>query len=85
MSASDYAHCAYDCLEDSTKTYYLGDTDYKPDILTFHEECYKTMLDKEYARGIADGLEMYAWMKDGTTYVGTTGTTLKEALSKVKK
>jgi hypothetical protein len=32
--------------------------------------------------GIADGLSLFAWWKDGIQYVGTCGTTLKEALAK---
>ena len=36
-----------------------------------------------YSRGIMRGLSMYAWWKDGIQYVGTCGTTLKEAISRV--
>lgn len=32
-----------------------------------------------YIIGLKDGVEMYAWMKEGVYYVGTTGRTLKEA------
>ena len=34
--------------------------------------------------GIIRGLRMYAWWKDGTEYVGTCGTTLRDAIAKVK-
>ena len=33
--------------------------------------------------GLIDGLTRYAWWKDGTQYVGTCGTTLKEAIQEV--
>ena len=36
-----------------------------------------------YYDGVADGLRCFAWMRDGTSYVGTTGTTLAEALDAV--
>ena len=34
----------------------------------------------EYWVGVRAGLCAYAWWKDGVEYVGTCGTTLKEAL-----
>jgi hypothetical protein len=34
----------------------------------------------DYAEGYIAGLKAYAWMKDGTYYVGTTGTTLAQAV-----
>ena len=37
-------------------------------------------LQEAYVRGLEDGIRAYAWMKDGVTYVGTTGRTLGEAL-----
>ena len=36
----------------------------------------------DYERGYLDGLEAYAWWKDGEMQVGTCGTTLKEAKAK---
>ena len=33
--------------------------------------------------GKKEGLRVFAWWKDGTQYVGSCGTTLKEALAKV--
>lgn len=36
-----------------------------------------------YARGLLDGIARFAWMKDGTTYVGTTGWTLEQAFESV--
>ena len=33
-----------------------------------------------FKAGIKEALTMYAWWEDGIQYVGTTGTTLKEAL-----
>lgn len=32
-----------------------------------------------YFDGVAAGIGCYAWMRDGTSYVGTTGSTLAEA------
>lgn len=34
----------------------------------------------EFQRGYLDGLSAYAWWKDGTEYVGTTGRTLNQAI-----
>lgn len=34
---------------------------------------------------LKDGITLFAWWKDGTQYVGTCGTTLKEALEKIDK
>lgn len=36
-----------------------------------------------YYDGVADGLRCFAWHRDGTQYVGTTGTTLAQALEDV--
>lgn len=33
--------------------------------------------------GILEGIGEYAWMRDGVYYVGTTGTTLREARRRV--
>jgi hypothetical protein len=40
---------------------------------------------RAYYQGVLDGLWRYAWMKDGTYYVGTTGKTLREAKDDVEK
>ncbi len=37
----------------------------------------------DYTRGLLDGVDMYAWWKDGTAYVGTCGTTLREARERI--
>lgn len=37
-------------------------------------------LQEAYVAGLEDGIRAYAWMKDGTAYVGTTGKTLAAAL-----
>ena len=34
----------------------------------------------DYQQGVREGITMYAWWKDGVQYVGTTVTTLKQAL-----
>lgn len=36
-----------------------------------------------YYEGVKEGLWKYAYWKDGVQYVGTTGTTLKEAVARV--
>lgn len=36
-----------------------------------------------YKQGFKDGVETYAWWKDGTEYVGTCGHTLKEAYKQI--
>ena len=40
---------------------------------------------RRYKHGHDDGLRAFAWWKDGVQYVGTCGTTLKEALKGVEK
>lgn len=37
-------------------------------------------IKQAHSAGQRDGMTRYAWWKDGVQYVGTTGTTLKEAL-----
>jgi hypothetical protein len=34
----------------------------------------------DYERGFVDGVCLYAWWKDGTLYVGTTGRTYAQAI-----
>jgi hypothetical protein len=41
--------------------------------------------DKSYFQGLREGVQRYAWMKDGVYYVGTTGRTLKEALTEIDR
>lgn len=36
----------------------------------------------DYERGYLNGLWEYAWWKDGTAYVGTSGTTYKRAVER---
>lgn len=38
-----------------------------------------------YKRGLIEGVTRFAWWKDGTQYVGTCGTTLKEAIAEIEK
>lgn len=38
---------------------------------------------KCHYEGMRKGIYAYAWMRDGTYYVGTTGRTLKEAMADV--
>jgi hypothetical protein len=46
---------------------------------------YKEMVQEVYKTAYIDGLTAYSWMQDGKTYVGTCGTTLREAIEKVEK
>ena len=41
--------------------------------------------DEEFIKGVKAGIELYAWWKDGIQYVGSCGTTLKDATSEVDK
>ncbi len=43
----------------------------------------KRLLNKAYYAGIREGIEQYAHWKDGVQYVGTCGTTLKDALARI--
>jgi hypothetical protein len=45
----------------------------------------KKLLNEAYYNGIRDGIKQYAWWRDGVQYVGTTGTTLKDALKDIDK
>ncbi len=38
-----------------------------------------------YYDGLREGVYMYAYMKDGTYYVGTTGKTLKQAYAEIEE
>jgi hypothetical protein len=38
-----------------------------------------------YYEGMRAGIRRFAWWKDGVEYVGSCGTTLKEALEEVDK
>lgn len=40
-------------------------------------------INQAYYNGIREGIEQYAHWKDGVQYVGTCGTTLKEALARI--
>ncbi len=41
--------------------------------------------EKLYKQGFIDGLTAYAWWKDGIQYVGTSGTTLSQAIKEVEE
>ena len=43
----------------------------------------KDELVQSRKQGLIDGLTRYAWWRDGTQYVGTCGTTLKDAILEV--
>jgi hypothetical protein len=45
----------------------------------------KKLLNEAYYNGIREGIKQYAWWRDGVQYVGTTGTTLKDALKDIDK
>ena len=38
-----------------------------------------------YYQGLREGVERFAWWRDGVQYVGTTGRTLKEALDAINQ
>ena len=40
---------------------------------------------RAYYEGLREGVEKFAWWRDGTQYVGTTGRTLSEALDAIDK
>jgi hypothetical protein len=40
---------------------------------------------RAYHEGLRDGVERFAWWRDGVQYVGTTGRTLKEALDAINQ
>lgn len=40
---------------------------------------------REFIRAFIAGVELFAWWKDGTQYVGTTGTTLKDAKIEIEE
>lgn len=38
---------------------------------------------RAYYKGLREGIEKFAWWKDGTQYVGTTGSKLKSVLQDI--
>lgn len=40
---------------------------------------------RAYYQGLREGVERFAWWRDGVQYVGTTGRTLKEALDAINQ
>jgi hypothetical protein len=40
---------------------------------------------RAYHEGLREGVECFAWWRDGVQYVGTTGRTLKEALDAINQ
>lgn len=38
---------------------------------------------RAYYQGLREGVELFAWWRDGTQYVGTAGLTLKQAIAKI--
>ena len=40
---------------------------------------------RAYYQGMRDGVERFAWWRDGIQYVGTTGRTLKEAIADIDR
>ena len=49
----------------------------------FTREQVFNLMKASYKRGFYNGVEAYAWWKDGKQRVGTTGTTFKEAVKKI--
>lgn len=56
---------------------------FKEDELETVLEVLKGSHRESYVEGFCDGLHEYAYWKDGTQYVDTCGTTLKEATERV--
>ncbi len=48
------------------------------------QEELRKQMKNSFNEGFEAGIREYSWMKDGILYVGTTGTTLKKALSEIK-
>lgn len=44
---------------------------------------FSLIRERAYFRGIRDGVQRFAWWRDGVQYVGTTGRTLNQALNEV--
>jgi hypothetical protein len=53
--------------------------------LSLREVPMSVALQTAYLRGFIDGLRHFAWWKDGVEYVGTCGTTLKQAIDAAKR
>ena len=57
-------------------------------LMTQLEESFSKSLEElqssSYKTGLLEGLRRYAWWRDGVQYVGTCGTTLKDALNRVE-
>ena len=58
--------------------------DEEPDPRTL-EAALDAAEQRAYLEGVKCGLAAFAWWKDGTQYVGTCGTTLKQALELADK
>jgi hypothetical protein len=50
-----------------------------------NEEIVEEVGRDAYLRGFLDGIREYAWWKDGVQYVGSCGTTLKDAIATAKR
>lgn len=47
------------------------------------EQFYRQEMARAYHDGLREGVSQYAYWRDGTQYVGTTGRTLKQALADI--
>jgi len=52
--------------------------------MTYLKDLYGTQS-KDFVEGMAEGIKLYAYWKEGEQYVGTTGKTLKKALHELKE
>ena len=43
------------------------------------------ILEQVHREGVKEGITRFAWWKDGTQFVGTCGTTLKDALKEIEQ
>ncbi len=66
------------------------DNDYRDSMLEAYDRGVAEAQDENgysagYRMGLIDGIVKYAHWKDGVQYVGTCGTTLKDALARILK
>ena len=67
-------------IEDLEKRGFLEAHTKEPD--EYMKERFKEFSYESYLKGVCFGISAFAWWKDGTCWVGTTGTKLSEAIEK---
>lgn len=65
---------------------FAGDSDHEKEIRRLAEELRKSRQDvaRHHTMGVIDGLYVFAWMKDGVSYVGSGISTFKQALKEAR-